>query len=193
MDDIALAMCQICGVPASCLALATELLGICALACGGRPPKELISRDIPTVFFISKSDDHNRVDYGIHLDVDCVPRGGAVFPYWHEFEPRENTHPLGLFEDRAYGVAEQLLVSRTPMGATYRVQLRQLDRPMTISTAKQPDGNCLAEVHTTIDGVADAGLHDAFVQLGGFLSVDYVEMHGQDPRTGARLVERIKP
>ena len=31
--------------------------------------------DVPTVFFINKSDDHNRVDYGIRLNEHCAPTG----------------------------------------------------------------------------------------------------------------------
>jgi hypothetical protein len=41
-----------------------------------------------TLFFISKSDDENRVDYGMRLDSKCAPYGDeSVFPYWREFEP----------------------------------------------------------------------------------------------------------
>lgn len=172
------------------------LLGVAACAgrtpCAGRSPGELAGRDIATVFFISKSDDRNRVDYGMRLDHNCVPLADAVFPYWHEFEPKESTHALGAFEERAYGIDEQRLLSRRPDGAEYLIKLKQLDRPITISTFKEAD-RCIAVAHTKIDNVGTAEFVEAFAQLGGFLSVDYVEVRGRDPHTGARVAERIKP
>ena len=54
--------------------------------------------DIQTVFFFSKSDDKNRVDYGLRLDANCRPVGEEpLFPYWREFEsepPGLKTHSL---------------------------------------------------------------------------------------------------
>ena len=45
------------------------------------------AHDVATIFFISKSDDHNRVDYAIHLDAHCVPvHDDAMYFYWREFE-----------------------------------------------------------------------------------------------------------
>src|SRR5450432_4841953 len=71
------------------------------------------AHDIETVFFISKSDDRNRVDYGIRLNDHCAPvNDEAVFPYWREFEnsPPVRTHSLGIFEYVPYGFSEQRLV-----------------------------------------------------------------------------------
>src|ERR1022692_4639671 len=88
--------------------------------------------DVETVFFISKSDDHNRVDYGIRLNDHCAPVGDdAVFPYWREFEhPPVRTHSLGVFEYVPYGFSEQRLVHRTPTGGDQLVRLKQLERPI---------------------------------------------------------------
>jgi hypothetical protein len=169
------------------------VLAVACTACAGRSPSELARRDVATVFFISKSDDHNRVDYGMRLDHDCVPPRDAVFPYWHEFEPKERTHPLGAFEDRAYGIDEQHLVSRTAHSADYVVKLKRFDRPITITTVQSRDGTCSARARMTIDSVANAEFSDAFAQLGGLLSVDYIELHGRDSKTGAAVAERIKP
>jgi hypothetical protein len=162
-------------------------------ACGGRSPSELAPHDITTVFFISKSDDHNRVDYGMRLDHDCVPPPNAVFPYWHEFEPKERTHALGTFEGRAYGLDTQRLVAQSGSGGEYVIKLKPFDRPIAISTRKQPDGRCVAIAHIKIDGVEGAEFFDAFAQLGGLLSVEYIELHGRDPKTGTRITGRIKP
>jgi len=77
------------------------------------------SHDIETVFFISKSDDRNRVDYGMRLTEHCAPMNDdAVFPYWREFEnsPPVRTHSLGMLEYVPYGFSEQRLVHRTLTG-----------------------------------------------------------------------------
>jgi len=87
------------------------------------------SHDVETVFFISKSDDRNRVDYGIHLNDHCAPTGDdAVFPYWREFEnsPPVRTHSLNVFEYVPYGFSEQRLVHRTLTGGDQLVRLKQL-------------------------------------------------------------------
>ena len=67
--------------------------------------------DVATVFFFSKSDDRNRVDYGLRLDATCMPVGEEpLFPYWREFEsepPGLKTHSLKFFEYAGYGVSEQ--------------------------------------------------------------------------------------
>ena len=47
-------------------ALLAVVLGGVSDAKAGEPPFGRF--DVRTVFYISKSDDHNRVDYGIHLD-----------------------------------------------------------------------------------------------------------------------------
>jgi len=33
--------------------------------------------DVATVFYVSKSENRNRVDYGLHLDADCHAQGCA--------------------------------------------------------------------------------------------------------------------
>jgi hypothetical protein len=167
------------------------LFALAALGCAGRSPSELAQRDIATVFFIAKSDDRNRVDYGMRLDRDCVPQPQGMFPYWHEFEPVERTHALGVLEDRAYGIDDQHLVSRADRGAVYVVKLRELSRPITIVISQRKDGTCTASAHARIQSVDDAELSDGYAHLAGLVSVDYIELHGRDPRSGAPLSERI--
>jgi hypothetical protein len=150
--------------------------------------------DVPTVFFINKSDDKNRVDYGMRLDEQCRPRSDeAVFPYWREFEqaPPVRTHPLKSIEYMAYGISAQKRVRSTADGAEYLVRLKQLDRPVVIFTRKGANGGCEATARTTIANVDRAELRSVFVRLGGLLSVRYVEITGRDPRTGGPLTEHI--
>lgn len=150
--------------------------------------------DVPTVFFISKSDDRNRVDYGLRLDASCVPvDDDAVIVYWREFEkaPPVRTHPLSLLEYVPYGVAEQHRVQRTPTGAEYALRLKQLDRRIVILTRREQDGSCSATATTVVKGTR-AQLVSVYAKLAGVMSVEYIDIHGKDLETGAPLSERIK-
>jgi Domain of unknown function (DUF4833) len=149
--------------------------------------------DVPTVFFISKSDDHNRVDYGIRLDASCAPiNDAAVFPYWREFEkaPPVRTHAIGALEVPAYGIAEQRLVQKAPDGAVYTVKLRALPRVITLTTSRGPDGKCVAVARTLVGG-RHAVLLSAYVKLGGAFSIEYVDLHGTKP-DGGPVEERLR-
>jgi len=151
--------------------------------------------DIPTVFFIDKSDDRNRVDYGMRLDERCGSKGDAVFPYWREFEhaPPVRTHSLGTLEPLAYGIAEQRVLRRSPTGTESMIRLKQFPRPIFISTQKGSDGHCKALARTTIAGVDGAQLLSVHVQLAGFLSVAYVIVKGRNLSTGQLVEERQMP
>ncbi|HEY1960503.1 MAG TPA: DUF4833 domain-containing protein [Polyangiaceae bacterium] len=151
--------------------------------------------DVPTVFFINKSDDHNRVDYGIRLNEHCAPTGDdAVFPYWREFEhaPPVRTHSLGMFEYVPYGFAEQRLVHRTSTGGDQLVRLKQLARPILVRTKKLGDGRCEAIAYARIGGVEGAVLDSVYAKLAGAMSVEYIDVHGKNPATGAELTERVR-
>lgn len=156
--------------------------------------------DIATVFYISKSDDKNRVDYGIRLDERCAPtRDEAVFQYWRHFEPPENgtkTHMLGTFEYIPYGISEQRSIRKIPSGGIHIMRLRQFGKtPIAIVTTKQADGKCTSQARSLING-KEAELSYIYVKLGkgGLVpSVDYVDVHGKDLETGAELTQRMKP
>jgi hypothetical protein len=154
--------------------------------------------DVPTVFFIAKSDDHNRVDYGIHLDENCVPTSDdAVFPYWREFEnaPPVRTHGLGVFEFIPYGIWEQKTLRKTATGGYHFIRLRQFKQvPVGIVTQKDASGRCSTQARAAING-KDAELSYVFVQLakGGLTpSVLFVDIHGKDLETGREVIERLR-
>jgi hypothetical protein len=150
--------------------------------------------DVTTVFFIDKSDDHNRVDYGMRLTANCAPvNDDALFPYWREFEhPPVHTHGLGMLEYVPYGFSEQRMLRRTPTGGLQLVRLKQLDRLILISTKKEADGHCSAQAQARINGVDHATLVSVYAKLAGAMSVDYIDVHGKNPDTGTDIVERIK-
>jgi hypothetical protein len=180
---------------ASCGLLA---LAACLIAPDASAKDPKFSRfDVPTVFYIAKSDDRNRVDYGIHLDDHCAPTTDeAVFQYWREFEnsPPVRIHSLGMFEYFAYGISKQQTVSKTPTGGTQLVTLRQFDKkPIRIITRKDPDGRCSAQARAIING-KDSELTYVYVKLGkgGITpSVDYVAVHGRDGDTALDIEERL--
>lgn len=152
--------------------------------------------DVHTVFFIAKSDDKNRVDYGLRLDDACVPVGNdPVFPYWREFEnsPPVRTHSLKWFEFVAYGVKEQKLLRKTATGAELAIHLKPLPRELIITTERGPDGRCRAIARATVAGVPDAEIISAYVKLKRAMSVEYVEIYGKHPKTGEPLTERLNP
>lgn len=153
------------------------------------------AHDVQTVFFISKSDDHNRVDYGIRLDGSCAPvNDDAVFPYWREFEPPPpvRTHPLGMFEYVPYGFSEQRLVHRNGSGGDQLIRLKQLARPILVRARRAPDGHCTATAYARIGGVDGAELVSVYAKLAGAMSVEYIDIHGKNSQTGADITERVR-
>jgi hypothetical protein len=151
--------------------------------------------DIPTVFFISKSDDHNRVDYGMRLNQSCGPvNNDAVFPYWRQFEhaPPVRTEPLGTFEYLGYGISEQRLVHGGKPDAAYLVRLKQFkQRPVWITTWRDENGHCRSRARCQIGSVRFAELSSIYVKLAGLLSVEYIIVKGKDPATGRAIEEKI--
>lgn len=151
--------------------------------------------DLQTLFFIAKSDDHNRVDYGMRLDAACRPVGSEpVFPYWREFEPPPpvRTKPMSSFSKIGYGIATQKLLETTATGAESAIVLRKVARAIYITTSKGTDGHCKSLVRTNVAGVKYAELTSIFVKLSGPLSVDYVDIRGKDLATGKDVTERLR-
>ena len=151
--------------------------------------------DIPTVFYISKSDDHNRVDYGMRLNAQCAPASSdALFPYWREFEraPPVVTHPLGIFEYFGYGVSEQRMVHAGKPNAAYVVRLKQFkQRPVFITLTRDDSGHCQALARCNIGKVKFAQLFSIYVKLAGPLSVEYIILKGRNMETDQLIEERI--
>jgi hypothetical protein len=150
--------------------------------------------DLETVFFVNKSDDRNRVDYGLRLDSECHPKpdDDALFFYWREFEnsPPVRIHDAGLLDGLAYGISTQRTVQKDAHGAEYLVRIKHFDRDITIKISREVDGKCMALASMTIAKVR-ARLESAFVQLGKVFSVEYVELHGKRVENGVEVAERL--
>jgi len=155
------------------------------------------AQDIETVFFIAKSDDKNRVDYGLRLDADCVPVGKKpLFPYWREFEnsPPVRIHDLGWWEYVIYGVAEQRVVLRSEQGVQLHVQLRRLARPIEVMVRKDPDGRCRSLSTTTIGGVPNVEFLSVHATLSKVVKkVLYVDVFGRRLDNSQPISERLYP
>jgi hypothetical protein len=174
---------------AAVAAVALSAVAVPALADG----VQFGAKDVQTVFYISKSDDKNRVDYGIRLDADCFPVGNsAVFGYWREFEYSPvRISGLSLLDRIPYGISSQGLVSRSATGADYYIRLKQFERTIAIATKKEADGTCSAIARAKINaGIAQFTW--VYAKLSGPFSVEYIDIHGKDFATGADLVERAK-
>lgn len=151
--------------------------------------------DVQTAFYISKSNDKDRVDYGMRLDQHCTPVGDdAVFPYWRELQhaPPVRSHPISFLQHMAYGFSEQRVLKRTRTGGEYRVDLKQVARPILIVTGQDDAKHCTSTALVQIQNVPNARLDHIFVQVAGAMSVDYVDVYGSDPKSGAALSERMK-
>lgn len=174
------------------------LSGLCALALfAGSAYADPVSfgpTDVPTVFFIAKSNNRDRVDYGTRLDASCHPTASdATFPYWRDLERSPaNVHTMGMFARMAYGFSAQRIEHQADGAIVQKLVLKQMNRPIWVTTAKAEDGHCKAIAWTRIAGVDRAELISIYVKLAGALSVDYVDVRGRNRATGELLAERIK-
>jgi hypothetical protein len=152
--------------------------------------------DVQTVFYIAKSNDKDRVDYGMRLDEHCAPVGDdAVFPYWRilRLGAPVRSHPLKFLQYVAYGIAKQHALKNEAGGAKYALRLKQVDREMLIVSKRDQNSHCVATAYTKIQNIDGARLDYIFAKVAGPMSVDYVDVHGTDMNSGQSLVERLKP
>jgi hypothetical protein len=174
---------------------AAIVLGLLAVASVARADVAFGVHDVATIFFIDKSDDHNRVDYGIHLDESCRPANGSPMEvYWREFEGSSAghvTHGLNLFEGPVYGVGSQRVSETRPDGVTMEIEIRALSsRHLHIDTQRTEHG-CVAHARMTIGGT-EARLHHVHLTLGdGPGSLRYADIYGTTVSGGASVTEHV--
>lgn len=152
------------------------------------------THDVPSAFYVSKSENRNQVHYAVRLDDRCVPANAApVQPYWRMLERDAHaTEPLLSREVPAYGIAEQSIVSRGERGGVVRVVLRALpSRPLLLTTFASGQG-CAASASLVIAGTP-ATLERIHVQLKWPWGVDYLLLSGHALSDGHAVNERIVP
>lgn len=172
----------------SCLLLGVFVLS--AAPCAAAPPPS----ELPSVFFISKSENKNQVHYAVALDQNCVPAGAApVRPYWRLLEKGAAvTAPLLARERRAYGIASQKVDRRWKWGGRISLVLQALpERPLSIVTGKDATGACAASVYTVIEN-QPAQLYAIHVVLK-WLGVDSLIIKGWARSDGHILRETLRP
>jgi hypothetical protein len=152
------------------------------------------AREVPSVFFISKSENKNQVHYGVRLDERCAPLGASpVFAYWRTLEVNaRTTEPLLAIEQRAYGILEQRITERTDRGGTVRVLLRALPTRPIVITSVANGATCDVTATTLVDGVP-AVLTGIHAQLKWPFGVDHLLVSGRAVSGGRALRERIVP
>jgi len=152
------------------------------------------AHDVRTVFFISKSDDRNRVDYGVRLDARCQPVGETpVYAYWHRFEPGQPIYgDLNSMDRRVYGVRQQRVHERNASGTWIEIRLAAVTDERILILVRPGDDGCVAAARIQVRG-RDALLDHVHVQLARLFGVEHVTVHGRDPDTGAEVTERRTP
>jgi hypothetical protein len=152
------------------------------------------SGDVPSVFFVAKSENRNQVHYGVHVDANCAPSGAApAFAYWRMFEHGPTaTEPMLAHEVRAYGFAAQRVIERDENGGRVLVLLAALpNRPLLIETRAVGSG-CKATATISIGGVA-AYLGNVYLRLRWPFGVESMTLTGRSRDDGRILTERIAP
>ncbi|MCB9598418.1 MAG: DUF4833 domain-containing protein [Sandaracinaceae bacterium] len=150
--------------------------------------------DVQTIFYISKSDDRNRVDYAIRLDQTCQPIGSTpIYAYWRRFEPGQP--PLGdlnSLDERAYGISRQWVRTAAPNGVWLEMHLSGFaEQRFLVLVQRGGAGECHARAMLPIRS-RDAYLDHIHVTLG-FVGIDHVTLHGRDAATNAEVSESLRP
>lgn len=172
--------------------MALAVVALMASAASATPT--IGAHDVPTLFYVGKSDDRNRVDYGVRLDAECFPVGDApVYAYWRRFEPgAPELGDLNSLDRTAYGIARQSVRVREPNGSWIELRVRALPSRRLLVLVQRAGDRCVGSVQTTI-AAEDAVLTRVFVDLAGPMRVREVEIHGEVRGTGAEIVERGRP
>jgi Domain of unknown function (DUF4833) len=172
------------------IAVLFVVLGSYATGAGAVSPQA--SGSVIPLFSIAKSENKNQVQYVVRVDDRCAPAGQApVTAYWRMLErgPTQ-TEPILPREVRAYGVANQALVTRDEGGGQVRVVLNALPgRPMTVVTSRASDGSCRAVANMSIAG-APAHLFNVYVKLK-WDGVDYLLLRGWSMDGSQAVTERL--
>jgi hypothetical protein len=171
---------------AGCLALG-------ALLAVTRPPGAAAAEttsDVQPLFVISKSENHNRVAYGVHVDSRCVPQGpAAVFAFWQMLELGPGrVEPLLSRELPYYGVRREQSVG----DRSVEVRLAAIpSRPVLVHTSLE-GGRCRATATLPIGGTP-ARLWNVHAVLSWPFGVKALLLTGLRETDGAVVRETVSP
>lgn len=176
------------------IAAASSLTAIVLASSGASATPSIGATDLPTLFFIAKSDDRNRVDYGVRLDASCAPIGDApLYAYWRRFEPGVPVlGDLNSMDSRVYAIENQQVRVREANGSWIEFRVRALPSRRLLALVQRVGDHCVGGVQTTIRA-QEAVLHEAFIQLDGPMRVRDVLLRGEVRATGIPITERVLP
>lgn len=169
--------------------VASACAGMLALSVGspaaGDDAATARGTDAP-LFVISKSENNNRVAYGVHLGADCEPVGPSpVFAFWQmrELGPGRR-EPLLSREVPYYGVRTQ-----EPLGdGRVRIRLAAMpERPLVVEV-RRDGARCTATASLPIAG-APADLSEVYADLAWPFGVRALVLTGT--RAGGARVREV--
>ncbi|UJR83101.1 DUF4833 domain-containing protein [Sandaracinus amylolyticus] len=169
-------------------------LALVVIASIARADPRIGEFDLPTLFYIAKSDDRNRVDYGVRLDEQCAPASHSpIFAYWRRFEPGQALlGDLSVLDRRGYGIAQQAVRVSEPNGSWIELRLSAFPQRRLLALVQPAGDRCVGTVQADIAG-EEAVLDHVFVHLDGPMQVREIELRGEARATGRPVVERLRP
>lgn len=185
---------RLAGAPLGTVTATCSLLAIVLAATAAHATPSIGAHDVATLFYVAKSDDRNRVDYGVRLDASCAPIGDApIHAYWRRFEPgQEPLGDLSFMDRRAYDLAHQAVRVREENGSWIEFGIRALPSHRLLALVQRVGDRCVGAVQTTIRA-QDAVLDHVFVQLDGPMRVREVILRGEVRTTGRPVSETLRP
>lgn len=150
--------------------------------------------DVRTVFHIAKSDDRNRVDYGIHLDDRCRPVGSQpIYAYWHRFEPGAARYgDLNAFDAQVYGIVRQEVRSRASTGTWTEMRIGAMPNLSILVLTQRVGDRCVARARIDVND-RPAYVDRVFVQLDPPFGISHVVFSGVDVESARPVSERRLP
>lgn len=185
---------RIAGARLGPVTAACSLVAIVLVATAAHATPSIGAHDVATLFYVAKSDDRNRVDYGVRLDASCAPLGDApIHAYWRRFEPgQEPLGDLNFMDRRAYDLAHQSVRVRETNGSWIEFGIRALPSHRLLALVQRVGDRCVGAVQTTIRA-QEAILDHVFVQLDGPMRVREVILRGEVRATGHPVSETMRP
>jgi hypothetical protein len=109
------------------------------------------TKDLNSIFFISKSDNGNQVHYGVQTNPDCsLKTAKPVYPYWKLQNGRlEGLEPM---EVPAFGIARQSVSGDEVVMEVNGFKSRRISRPIMIRSTPSANQGCQISAFTEING-----------------------------------------
>ena len=152
------------------------------------------SKDL-LLFVIQRSKNANEVHYYLRVDDHCnLASDTPVYALWKLLEESpEKTKPLSVFDQLAYGIAQQTV---TEHGVSFSLKALATKRMKARATPTAPPGPCAPMVRTDIQG-QEAILERVYVQTEeGFPKpkVVYIDIFGKSvDASHSPVTERLTP